>query len=562
MIFHTIRVLRGAEMRDLLSDAAFDLYRAETERDRLIYNGTLELSYILPDLRVGDVVDYSYSIVGKNPAMGPHFSDAVQQQYGVPMKSWRNRLLFPQGYDIHLKTFSGAMAPEVSVEGAHDVYTWQDRDVPALQVEGSLPPGTLSFPQTQVSSFDSWAAVGRYFAPYFDVSGPKSEAIARVASNIRESHASEAARLRAALGFVQREVRYLGIELGAGGYIPRPAGQVLARRFGDCKDMVVLLTSLLDALDIEAAPLLVNSDLRGAVQKLAPTYEAFDHVIVAAKIGGQTYFLDPTRGEQLGDLEHLQQGRFGKGVVISAQSPGMIEADGPLPPFYKSFKDRYVPLPDWGTMRLISLSEYHMGEADNIANWIKSAGLKGVERSFLEYYQGIYKGLQQTGPLKLEMDEDDATIRLTADYIIPAAWTHDQDEPAIRRFWVEPHGFFDQVPDFDNTTRKSAHVIAHPVRVRHDVEVLLDDSWQDENIEESYDHPAFSFDVKHGFKDGILSRQYTYVTKTNRVEPEDFRASKETLDHVRSVSQTELAENTLGDGSLGSNLRGIFTGKF
>ncbi len=56
-----------------------------------------------------------------------------------------------------------------------------------------------------------------------------------------------------------KNIRYVAVYLGHGGLIPHPADQVLANRYGDCKDHAVLLEALLAAVGIQSSPALVNS---------------------------------------------------------------------------------------------------------------------------------------------------------------------------------------------------------------------------------------------------------------------------------------------------------------
>lgn len=550
VIFHSLRLWRGDEAIDLLDLSGFDLYRVETDRDRLIYNGTLQLSYLLPDLRVGDVVDYSVSVVGKNPALGPHFSYSVYHEYGVPVRHLRSRVLFPAGTNVYSKAFTNAPAPQRQTRDGRDIYAWDAKDVPGVDVEDNRPADHFGRAETDLSSFENWAEVGRYFATHYDVSGPKPEGVAEVAAKIAARHHSDAARLRAALEFVQREVRYLGIELGAGGYIPRRPEQVLARRFGDCKDMVMLLTSLLDELGIKAAPLLVDLDNKGAIRVWQPSYNAFDHVIAVAWVDDKPYFLDPTRGEQLGDLEHLQQGNFGKGVIIAPDSPGMIDAEAPMPAFFKVIKDRYITTPERDSVQFINTSDYYMHEADSMLSWVRSSGLEEVDREFLKYYQRIYPGLEQSEPLKMEVSENIARVRFIADYRIPEGWSRDADNEAIRNLVVRPSDLLADLPDFDGTPRQTAFAISHPKRVRHDIEVVLDDTWGAEESVKSHDHPAFAYERKERFRDGTLVQQNTFVTKSDRIEPADFKATMASLNDIEDYSGLSLTEDQSAAGLL------------
>jgi hypothetical protein len=78
--------------------------------------------------------------------------------------------------------------------------------------------------------------------------------------------------------WVARNIRYFAVELDVGGYVPRQAEEVLATRYGDCKDHAVVLQALLAAKGIGSVPALLNTK---------PLYELprvpvmdFNHVIL------------------------------------------------------------------------------------------------------------------------------------------------------------------------------------------------------------------------------------------------------------------------------------------
>jgi transglutaminase-like putative cysteine protease len=48
-------------------------------------------------------------------------------------------------------------------------------------------------------------------------------------------------RTEAALALVQDRVRYVALEMGAGGYVPTDAETTWSRRYGDCKGKTALL---------------------------------------------------------------------------------------------------------------------------------------------------------------------------------------------------------------------------------------------------------------------------------------------------------------------------------
>ncbi|WP_163602946.1 transglutaminase domain-containing protein, partial [Klebsiella pneumoniae] len=67
----------------------------------------------------------------------------------------------------------------------------------------------------------------------------KSEAVPEVrrqADLITSGITDRREQARAIFDWVSRNIRYFGIFLGNGGYIPRSAATVLVDKYGDCKD--------------------------------------------------------------------------------------------------------------------------------------------------------------------------------------------------------------------------------------------------------------------------------------------------------------------------------------
>lgn len=94
--------------------------------------------------------------------------------------------------------------------------------------------------------------------------------------------------------YIYMHYRYLGDwRLSQRGLIPFNLNEIAKNGYGDCKDLSVVLTALLRALNIKAEVVLV---FRGAYadKLLIPGVGAPNHVIVRAEKNGQVIWLDPT----------------------------------------------------------------------------------------------------------------------------------------------------------------------------------------------------------------------------------------------------------------------------
>ena len=151
--------------------------------------------------------------------------------------------------------------------------------------------------------------------------------IATEVETLSAGQADLLAKLNAAYTFVSRQIRYVAVEIGIGGFQPHPAADVFRNKYGDCKDKATLLLTMLDHLGLRGYPALVGT--RGDIEAdpAAPTLATFDHMIVALPItadlesavahfsayDAQSHILwiDPTsETDPLGQLPEMDQGVY------------------------------------------------------------------------------------------------------------------------------------------------------------------------------------------------------------------------------------------------------------
>lgn len=209
--------------------------------------------------------------------------------------------------EIDIQTFNDPRDPiEISDKG-WTVLQWDGPDPQAPDYDRDTPAWVYTHPTFEASNFSNWSEVGDLFSSYYDVSDAHQLAVADIVADIAADHSDPTARAKAALDWVQTNIRYVGLEIGEGGFIPRSPARVLLRRFGDCKDVTLLLLALLYGLSVSADPILVNLDERGGEFKGLANPYAFDHIMVIAEIDGELYPMDATRDTQLGTLMTMEK---------------------------------------------------------------------------------------------------------------------------------------------------------------------------------------------------------------------------------------------------------------
>lgn len=296
-----VTIHRGTETIDVLKDGkGFQILRREAGLEALTITGILTAVMQVPDLRVGDELEFAYTIDGANPILAGHAEALVPLTKLPPMDRLAVRFSWPLERKVNWK--AGPLAPKsvLSKAGAWQVLTlnqdgWVTPEVPA-GAPGRFGYGGL----IQIADFADWGTVAGVMRPLFAKSStiaPDSPIMAEV-KRIAVLSVDPKVRATEALRVVQSQVRYLARVDGLGGYTPEPADAVWSGKSGDCKGKTVLLLAMLRALGITAEPALVSATDGDGVDTSLPMPGRFNHVVVRATIGGKTYWLDGTR---LGD---------------------------------------------------------------------------------------------------------------------------------------------------------------------------------------------------------------------------------------------------------------------
>ncbi|MCA9403303.1 MAG: DUF3857 domain-containing protein [Candidatus Omnitrophica bacterium] len=530
---HHVFIERDGERIDKLPDARIDVLQREKELESMIYNGRKSIHVILNDVRVGDILDYSYTNAGANPIFKGRLFTVLDLQWMVPVHDVRYRIMMPAGRSLNVKVIKAALSPAIETAAEETVYEWRRQDVAAFIPEDRTPPWFLMSPMILVSEMKDWSDVQAWAHELYRIPDPLPESVQEQAAMIRAAHPEKPDQLLAAIRFVQDEVRYTGIEIGPYSYAPNPPQKVLERRFGDCKDKSLLLVSLLGALDIEAHLALVHSGLYTTLPDLLPDPTAFNHAIVRIIYDGKEVWVDPTATLQRGDLEHMWPPDYGYALVIDGRADRlqrMPEQSLPEPELLiQETLDVSGGAEEPGS--LVIRNTCQGPAADTMRSSLTVHGPEALLKSFTDVIGQIYPEVEAAGHLEVHDDPKANVMEIIERYTVRQAWVRDDK--------LEGHTLTIYFPEMssplelpNNTKRSMPLGITHPTYIRHTFDITLPDKeWNIAPMDEAIADEAFVLDTKSHFKDGHLFVAYTFRTLAREV-PVDRAAT-----HQRNLSR-------------------------
>jgi tetratricopeptide (TPR) repeat protein/transglutaminase-like putative cysteine protease len=265
----------------------------DVNTDHLIYDPSKQLVISFPGLEVGDVLEVHWTTRGRHPEFAGHFFHRYtfgNDRYPVARDELTIRL--PKARALHHASVNAALTPQVADEGEERVYRWSVVNTPIPPQGDHLPPLDERLTQVTCSTFTSWEEVHRWERTLLADRCACTPEVRRVVEEVTRGLTDPRDKARALTQWVRRRVRYVS----AGekhDYTPHPPAQVLANRYGDCKDTTLLLMVMLREAGLSAgvASLGVRGD--GQVVESVPSPWS-THALVVVTIEGKEHWIDTT----------------------------------------------------------------------------------------------------------------------------------------------------------------------------------------------------------------------------------------------------------------------------
>lgn len=436
LFVHRVAVIRDGVVHDRSKDVNMRRLQRETGMEAGTYIGAETVQLLLSDVRVGDTLWISYSIEGSNPVFGAQWSGTYSWDGTEPLELRRLLVSHPLSRPLAWRQLGDFPRPAIAMKqderNGMRYLRFEGQALEPVAMEPGIPSDYLPVRALEFSEHADWGSVARWAHTLFPKVAPGTGMNALVKQFA--SLPSLAERAAAALHWVQREVRYFSVSMGENSHRPRPPEAVLKQRYGDCKDKSYLLVSLLGAMGIEAYPVLVSSEARRLPTKTLPEAGWFDHVVVAIRLDGATYYVDPTRTGQTAQLAQLPP--VLPGAAALPVRPGSdtlvqlppLEQSGPLYEHVEQFN-----VADFQSDAVLELHRIYRGR---FAEWMRDryAGQSEAEqqKDLLTLYEKLYDGVTLAGKPVVNDDAGKNSFEVVARYALPKAVVYKDKKYSLR----------------------------------------------------------------------------------------------------------------------------------
>jgi len=529
LVIHYIRIQRGEQIIDALRPREIKVIQQEDELDQQLYNGRLSAVILLNDVRVGDVIDYAYTVKGDNPVLAGHFVSGFLLSSSYPIEKLRWRLLWPSERSLHFKTHGIEFTPAIRQLGNEMEHVWQRERVPATEYDDTTPDWFDPVPNVELSEFANWGEVVSWALPLYETKRALIPALTKQIEQWRATEAQPEARLIAALRFVQDEVRYTGIEMGPYSHLPNQPSLVFDRRFGDCKDKALLLVTILNSLGIEARPALVHTQARQTVSEAQASPYAFNHVIVQAKLGDETRWLDPTITLQRGNLSQYYNPGYGRALVVRNGTSDLEEIPQPVITQPTTFVKEVYTVENYQAPAMLEVTTtYRNMDADAMRYRLARQSIADLSKFYLNFYAGADASIEPLGQLQVSDDQNSNTVVVTERYRIPQFWKSN-----VRDF--EAHRINQELIRPSISRRTMPLAVDYPANLRQSIEVRLPERLNIPKDSEIVADDWIRFEFASDSIGNTFKLDYHYQSLRDHVPAEQVTKHLATLDKIQKM---------------------------
>ncbi len=294
-------------------------------REAPFYSDLREKHAAVKGLSAGDTLEYQVRWHTTKPlAPGQFWYDYNFEHEAVALDE-QLQVSVPRDRPIRMKNSS--VKPAVTEAEGRRIYWWKTSNLENHSKENEASKtidanlGRSPQPDVQISSFQSWEEVGKWYWGLQQERVQPSPDVRAKAADLTKGATDPAAALHNVYDFVSTKFRYIGVAFGIGRYQPHSADDVLGNQYGDCKDKHTLFASLLQAAGVTAYPALISSSRK--LDADVPSPAQFDHVISVVPQGQSFLWLDTTA--EVGPFGYLlPQLRDKQALIIPGDKPAML----------------------------------------------------------------------------------------------------------------------------------------------------------------------------------------------------------------------------------------------
>lgn len=230
-----------------------------------------------------------------------------QEDDKYSVESSRFTVVVPENYDLRFRSFNYKGEPVVSKTKGKKTMEWQVKNLNAIEQPFAAPlwrelttcvflaPTEFEI-QGYKGNMSSWEELGKFQLALNKDRDKLPETVVQKVKELTAGIHDDNEKVKILYNYLQKNTRYISIQLGIGGWQPFEASSVAQKGYGDCKALSNYMYSLLRAAGIKSHYTVIragNSKNDRMIIEDFPSKQA-NHVILCVPLAKDTMWLECT----------------------------------------------------------------------------------------------------------------------------------------------------------------------------------------------------------------------------------------------------------------------------
>jgi transglutaminase-like putative cysteine protease len=285
-------------------------------------------------------VEYQAEVKQTHTLYLPSWNAIDHENQSVEQSSFL--LIIPESLPFKYRSFNLRSEPNVLVQKGKKMISWEARNLVAIERDFAMPDFRELTPRATFAaenfeidgykgSMASWNELGKFMYELKKDRDALPEDLRQKALQLVAGVTDEKEKVRRIFEFLQKNTRYISIQLGIGGFQPFDASYVAQKGYGDCKALSNYMYSLLKAVGIDSKYVIIQAGSNFYMTEDFPSNQ-FNHATLCVPMKNDTMWLECTsqtvpagyQGSFTGNRKALLVDETG-GYLVSTKSYGVNE---------------------------------------------------------------------------------------------------------------------------------------------------------------------------------------------------------------------------------------------
>ncbi|MBD0331423.1 MAG: DUF3857 domain-containing protein, partial [Chitinophagaceae bacterium] len=211
----------------------------------------------------------------------------------------------PAEMDIRYRSVNMKLDPVIEASGKQKIYTWEAKNIAVKKLEDYGYEASKYMPRVEVApnifeydgyagEFRTWRDFGKWCYSLYEQKDAFNERRTAEIKSIVSGLPDAKAKVNALYSYLKKNMRYVSIQLGIGGFKPFAVKFVDEKKYGDCKALTNYMRHLLAVAGIVSYPALINAGYNSCPADRNFPSNVFNHVILCVPDKKDTIWLECT----------------------------------------------------------------------------------------------------------------------------------------------------------------------------------------------------------------------------------------------------------------------------